>query len=139
MNKQQPEWQPISMLPVFSEMLLGMLESSLDQLDNMQLVVERPHVLDDQTLDRMIKLYSEQLEDHWLFEAQFARWKQETLSCAEEKNINRLIQLSSKLKVTNEEIIRLIRSIENQTINKMVGMNETELTEAILSGEYKLQ
>jgi len=139
MNKQQPEWQPISMLPVFSEMLVGLLESSLEQLKNMHLVMDKPHVLDDQTLNRMSKLYSEQLDDHWLFEAQFTRWKQDKLSYAQEKEINRLIKLASKLKEANEEIMRMVRSIEDKTINKIVGMNDGEFAEALLYGEFKLQ
>jgi len=138
MNKQQPEWQPISMLPVFREMLICMLDSSLEQLKNMHMVMDKPHAMDDQTLNRMTKLYSEQLEDHWLFEAQFARWKQDTLSYAEEKDVNQLIKLSTKLKQTNENIINIIHAIEDKTMDKIGAMNNRELAEAVFYGELKL-
>jgi len=139
MNKQQPQWQPISMLPVFSEMVAGLLESSLTQLNNMRLIADKPHILDDHTINRMIKLYSEQLEDHWMFEAQFARWKQGTLSFADEKKIDRLIKLSAKLKQTNEAILKQVHAIEDKTIDNIKSMDDTELVQAMLSGELRLQ
>jgi len=139
MNKQQPQWQAINMLPVFSEVIAGMLESSLTQLNHMRRVLDKPHVLDDQTLNRMTKLVNEQLEDHWMFEAQFARWKQGPLSFAEERKIDRLIQLASKLKATNEAILKLIRCIEDKTMDKIKDMDDLELAQAMLAGELRLQ
>ena len=68
MSNQQSQWQPISMLPVFTDMVGSMLESSIEQLDNMLSVMNKPHVLDNAPMDRIIALYSNQLEEHWLFE-----------------------------------------------------------------------
>lgn len=44
MSQRQPQWQPISMLPTFTDMVDGMLASSLEQLDNMRLVEMEDHV-----------------------------------------------------------------------------------------------
>ena len=63
---EQPQWQPISILPMCADMVDGMLESSQEQLANMQLAREKPHIMDDATLQRVVELYSNQLEDHWL-------------------------------------------------------------------------
>ena len=68
MSNQQSQWQPISMLPVFTDMVGSMLESSIEQLDHMRSVMDKPHVLDDAPTDRIIALYSNQFEEHWLFE-----------------------------------------------------------------------
>ena len=137
MSNQQPQWQPVSLLPVFTDMVDGMLESSVEQLSYMQLVMEKRHVLDDATLDRIITLYSNQLENHWLFEEQFTRWKQGNLCDAEEVEIDRLVKQSSKLKEVNEEILKLARSFEHVTIDKIMAMDEIDLTEAMLSGKIK--
>lgn len=102
MTTEQPQWQPISMLPVFTDMIDGMLEASLEQLDNMRLAVEKPHVMDDATMTRVFKLYSEQLEDHWLFEQQFARWSKDPLSEDQRIEIERLTRQANTLKATNE-------------------------------------
>ena len=58
---QQIQWHPISMLPTFTFMVDGMLEESLVQLSNMRGVVDKPHVLDDATLNRVFDLYDKQL------------------------------------------------------------------------------
>ncbi len=137
MNEQQPQWQPISMLPVFTDMVDGMLAASEEQLSSMRLAVDKPHVLDDATLNRVIELYDEQLKDHWLFEEQFARWKKDNLSVEEDKEINRLTEQSSKLKDTNEEILRIAHSVEHATIDKILDMDEAELAIAVLSGKIK--
>lgn len=137
MNTQQPQWQPISMLPVFTDMVDGMLEASIEQLSNIRLAVDKPHVLDDAILNRVIEQYSEQLEDHRLFEEQFARWKNDNVSDAEQKEIDRLIIQSSKLKRTNEEILRIAHSVGHATIDKIMDMDDAELALAVLSGKIK--
>ncbi len=135
MSKQKQLWQPISMLPIFTEMVDGMLESSVEQLNNMQLVMDKPHVLDDATMDRIIALYNNQLKDQLLFNKQFARWKKGKLSGAEETEINRLINQTSKLKEVNEEILMLADSIKHSTIDKIMAMDDGELAAAVLTGK----
>jgi len=133
----QQQFHPISMLPVFTDMIDGMLESSLEQFDNMGLVIDKPHVLDDATLKRMITLYTDQLEDQQLFLNQMERWKQEKLSDAELTEVNRLISQSGKLKEINEKILKLSRSIEHATIDKIIAMDDEELALSVLSGKIK--
>lgn len=137
MTEQQPQWQPLTLLPMFSEMVDGMLESSEEQLAAMQQVANKPHALDDATLSRVVKLYVEQLEDHWLFEEQFAHWKKETLNEKEAREVDRLVVQSATLKRVNEAILTIARSIEHLTIDKVMAMDETELAIKELSGEMK--
>jgi len=73
MDDQQVQWHPISMLPTFAFMVDGMLEESLVQLSNMRGVVDKPHVLDDATLNRVFDLYDKQLDDQRYFVEQFSR------------------------------------------------------------------
>ena len=82
-------------------------------------------------------LYSNQLEDHRLFVEQFAHWKQGNMNDTEEVEIDRLVKPSSMLKQVNEEILKLARSIEHATIDKIMVMDEIELDEAVLSGKIK--
>ena len=137
MDKQEQQWQPISMLPVFTEMVDGMLESSAEQLFNMRLVVNKPHVLDDATMDRILTLYTEQLDDHYLFTNQFDRWKQENLKGEELVEVDRLIAQSHHLKKVNEAILKIAHSIEHNTIDKILAMNEIDLIESVLSGKIQ--
>ncbi len=137
MNNQQPNWQPVSMLSVFSELLDSTLESAIDQLEYLYPVIEKPHVLDSHTVSRIITLYTEQAEDHWFFETRLIRWKDESLSESEEQEIGRLMEQLSKTKSTCDKILKLVRSIEHNTIDKIMAMNDIELVEAVLSGKIK--
>ncbi|MGI9292523.1 MAG: hypothetical protein ACR2PS_00955 [Pseudomonadales bacterium] len=109
----------------------------MERLSNMRLAVDKPHVLDNATLNRVIEQYDEQLKDHWLFEEQFTRWKKGNLSDEEEKEIDRLKKQSSKLKDTNEEILRIAHSVEHATIDKILDTDDAELAMAVLSGKIK--
>ena len=52
---------------------------SVEQYGNLQQTRERPHVLDDYTVGRVIKVITEQSNDLWLYEEQLARWKKDEL------------------------------------------------------------
>lgn len=137
LGEQQIQWQPTSALPTFTFMVDGMLEESLVQLDNMRQVVDRPHVLDDVTLNRVFELYNNQLDDQRFFDEQFTRWQQGDLSDAEAKEIDRLVKQSAKLKAVNEEILKIAHSIKHETIDQILAIDEFELLAALLSGKIK--
>src|SRR5262249_38212202 len=65
--KQEPTWQPLSQLPMIAYMIDGMTDSAEEQLVNMRQAEERPHVLDNATLDRLTQVYTEQQGDLWLY------------------------------------------------------------------------
>ncbi len=133
----EPQWQPISMLPVFTEMVDGMLHESVVQLNNLTQIKDKPHILDDETLQRIFKLYTDQLEDHWLFTQQFKRWLSEDITPQERHEVERLNQQSQKLEQTNKQILELARSFEHATIDKIMEMKDGELTVAMMTGEIK--
>ncbi|MFT4727100.1 MAG: hypothetical protein ACI9UN_001595 [Granulosicoccus sp.] len=109
MKGQQPQWRHISGMPLIAELVDGMLESSVQQLATLRECEHRPSLLDDHTLNRYIVLHTEQRDDHWLYEQQFARWKRGTLSDSQAKEANRLIDQSVNLKAINEKILALAK------------------------------
>jgi hypothetical protein len=58
---------------------------------------ERPYVLHDALVARVIRVYRAQLEDHGLFEAQLARWAQRPLTATEKHEVERLGSQVKKL------------------------------------------
>lgn len=137
MDNQQPNWQPLSMLPLFIELIDGTLESAIEQLDSLTPVIDTPHILDTNTVERIITLYTEQAEDHCFFEAQLLRWKNEDLPDKDIQEIDRLQGQLSKTKPIGEKILKLVQGIEHNTIDKIMDMNELELVESVLSGKIK--
>ncbi|NBI28074.1 helix-turn-helix domain-containing protein [Chengkuizengella marina] len=59
--KMEPNWQPISNLPLIGELIDGQLMAARDQYTNLLEAQPKPHVLDDYTVDRVIHVYTEQL------------------------------------------------------------------------------
>jgi hypothetical protein len=54
-QQQQPQWQPIEMLPTLATHIDGMLESSQEQYETLLEAKPKPHVLDDYTVNRVTK------------------------------------------------------------------------------------
>jgi hypothetical protein len=65
----QPQWQPISMLSTFAYHIDGMLEVDLEQYETLLEAKPKPYVLDDDTVNRVIRAFTTQKNDFWLFEA----------------------------------------------------------------------
>ena len=67
-------WQPISALPLIGSMIDGLLDEVEQQYANLRACRPQPHVLDNYTVGRVIKVYTEQAGDVGLYEEQLSRW-----------------------------------------------------------------
>ncbi|MCB2357262.1 hypothetical protein [Clostridium estertheticum] len=74
MEKQQQNWYPISMLPMMSTMISGQLKEAKDQYKNLLKAQSKPYVLNDEIVERVIKVFSEQLDFICLYENQISKW-----------------------------------------------------------------
>jgi hypothetical protein len=59
---QTPNWQPISQLPLIAHMIDGELEDTQNQYQTLQPAVARPYILDNQIVERLIKVFGERKE-----------------------------------------------------------------------------
>ena len=57
---KQVNWQPISQMPLIS-MIDTSLNDTREQLDTLSKAKDRPHVLDDATIDRVEQAHTEQM------------------------------------------------------------------------------
>ena len=133
----EPNWQPISMLPIVSESVDGMLSATEDQLVNLRAAQAKPHVMDDHTLNRVAKVYNEQLEHIELFEQQLYRWQKENLTADQATEVSRLLKQSIQLKAATQAVLEMAQSMGHKTIDKIMAMDEFELLEGIASGRIK--
>ena len=62
MSRPTPNWQPLSMLPTFAEMVSAQLDEVETQRQTLREAQKQPHVLDDYTVGRVLKVYGEQQE-----------------------------------------------------------------------------
>ncbi|NNU76547.1 hypothetical protein [Clostridium estertheticum] len=128
MEKQQQNWHPISMLPMMSTMISGQLEEAKDQYENLLKAQSKPNILNDEIVESVIKVFSEQLDFICLYENQISKWHdEETLTTTLETNLsNSQVQLQELSKVITN-ILALAAKLKNGTIEKVMGKNDLEL------------
>jgi hypothetical protein len=137
MPQTTPNWQPLSMLPMMAEMVSGMLDEVQKQLQNLRAAQEKPHVLNDDTVGRVLKVYGEQQDFLWVYEAQLARWQQEHLTPQQQQQTEQMAAQLTQLKPGLSEILELAEDLKGQTIESVLGKSDAELALDILSGKIK--
>jgi hypothetical protein len=137
MPQTTPNWQPLSMLPMMAEMVSGMLDEVQKQLQNLRAAQEKPHVLDDDTVGRVLKVYGEQQDFLWVYEAQLARWQQEHLTPQQQQQTEQMAAQLTQLKPGLSEILELAEDLKGQTIESVLGKSDAELALDTLSGKIK--
>ena len=137
MPRPTPNWQPLSMLPMMADMVSGMLDEVNTQIQTLRQAQERPHVLDDYTVGRVLKVYSEQQDFLWVYEAQLERWQQETLSETQQQQTEQMAAQLAQLKPGLIEILEIANDLKGQTIEAVLGKNDEELALDVLLGKIK--
>ena len=135
--KDTPTWQPITQLPLIAWAIDGMAESADEQLTNLQQAEDQPHVLDLPTVDRVIKVYTEQQGDLWLYREQLARWGKLTLTDAQQAEVTRLEERLTTLSARIEEILALAQQLRPHTIESILAKSDIELALDVLTGKIR--
>jgi hypothetical protein len=135
MTDTQPNWQPISMLPTIAQLIKENLEESLIQFESFKEAEHRPQVFTDEIINRALKLYRAQLDDHWLFERQLEIWSNDALTIDQRLQVDYLKGHLPKIKETYQAILSLLDKMKDFTLDKMMAMDDFELGLKILAGE----
>lgn len=135
---ESPQWQPIRVMHECIPMVDGMLEEVQSQHNNMLEAQKKPHTMDDATIQRVIDVYSEQHEFLWVYREQFSRWKQESPTPQQLKDINRLEQQVDKIDQVLTGILKIADDIKGKTIESILGKSDMELAMDVLTGNLKL-
>ncbi len=54
---EQPDWQPISRMPLIGSMIDGMLQDAEEHYETLLQASPKPHVLDDYTVGRVFEVF----------------------------------------------------------------------------------
>ncbi|MDN7592136.1 hypothetical protein [Burkholderia seminalis] len=131
-------WQPIRFLPIVFDLLGVELDEARATLDKLTQCQARPQVLDDATLERVRHLYSEQRNLLPVQREQFLRWQPEATTLELREMLARVTARADRLSALQDQIFALLDELSRGTIDKIMGMSDAELAEAILSGRLKL-
>ncbi len=116
MKKEQPIFHPISKALTILEITRGMLESSKDQFENMKKIKDKPHILNDELINRSIKLYTEQNEDSDIFLQQCVIWREKELTEVQLYQVQEIESLTYELTKINNQILAIVNSCKDSTI-----------------------
>lgn len=118
---QQPTFHSLSMISTISEIVKNMLELSEVQLINMTCVIDKPHILDDEIINRSFKLYNDQNINIELYLEQCRRWRKNDPSNTQLVEIQKIEDNSQKLRNINNQLLAIIDKCKDLTINKILA------------------
>ena len=137
-NKQQPTWLPLDKLPLFTDMVAGMLQDTEKMFPLFMQAKEQPWVLDDATVERSIRLYTERLAILSDYEEQIARWRKGTLTAWQKRAIDKLANQTAQTKKEVTQLLVIANEIKKNTIDQILARDDVELAFDVLSGKLKL-
>ncbi len=133
--RQQPQWRPIEQLSSIAYHIDGMLESATEQYETLQLAQPKPFVLDDYTVGRVIKAFTAQQNDLWLFDEQLRRWQTGKLTPTQRTEVERLTRQMLQLHEVITSVLHLADELKEGTIEKQLAKSDIELgIEALRKG-----
>ncbi len=117
---------PLSFLPTFSVMLHELLEQTAIQYENLCKAKSKPHVLDDQLIERLRNVYREQQEQEGFWEHQLDTWKKQRPNSNQQRKIQELIEPARRFKRLNQQTLDLIDELAPHTLTKLLQKDPVE-------------
>ena len=127
MSERSVHWQPISALPLMGSMIDGLLDEVEKQYANLQTCRPKPHVLDNDTVARVIEVYSAQADDVWLYEEQLSRWRNLNLTPSQREEVDRLAAQIPTLRERITALLALAEELKGGTIETVLAKSDLEL------------
>ena len=128
-------WREPSDITMIACMVDDGIENTEEQYNNFLKAEDKPHVLDDETVNRALKLAEEDSVFIEVYEEQIKQWRKGTLTTLQENKVNRISQELEKYRNLHEKYFALVKKISEQTIDKIMDMDDAELALKVLSGE----
>jgi hypothetical protein len=126
-NAHQVHWQPISQMLLISSMIDTAMNDTREHLGTLSKAKDRPHVLDDATIDRVEQVHTEQMEFVDIYTQQINRWRTEKPSASQARELDRMEKQNQKLRGVTAEVLALASELRKGTIERVSGMSNLEL------------
>ncbi|MGK0468464.1 hypothetical protein [Clostridium sp.] len=133
MEKEEQNWHPISMLPMLSTMVSDQLQEAKTQYENLLQAKPKPYVLNDEIIERVIKVFTEQFDYICLYENQISKWQyEETLTTKIESDLAKPQMQLQELSKVLTNLLALAGELKKGTIEKVMEKSDLELGLEIL-------
>ena len=128
-------WRDTSDITMIACMIDDGIENTEEQYNLFLNAESKPHVLDDETVNRALKLAEEDSVFIEVYQEQLNRWRKESLSTIQENKINRISQELEKYNSLHQKYLELVKKVSEGTIDKIMDMDDAELALKALTGE----
>jgi len=122
-----PQWQPSGKVFLVGTMIDGMLENAREQYATLLEARPKPHVLDDDTVGRLVAVYTAQRDDLWLWDEQLRRWSEASLNRLRRREVERLQGQMVALRAVVGDILALADELGRGTIETMMAKSDVEV------------
>ena len=126
-NAHQVHWQPISQMLLISSMIDTAMNDTREHLGTLSKAKDRPHVLDDATIDRVEQVHTEQMDYVDIYTQQISRWRTEKPSASQARELDRMEELNQQLRGVTADVLALASELRKGTIERVLGMSDLEL------------
>ena len=135
MTTQSLRWLPLSKLPLFTTLVDGMLQDTKDMYPLLWRAKDKPWVMDDATIERTIRLYTERLEMLPTHTEHITRWRKEHLTPQQKHELDRLEKATVETQELVQRILDMATAMQAYTIDKILAKEPGELALDVLSGK----
>jgi len=135
-HKPTPRWHPIASLALVARVIDGQLEAAEEQ--HRLLLQARPVSLDDAIVERVVRVYTEEVDFFAIYHEQFDRWCREPLTVAQRQEVEWLRGQLVRHRDVDAAILTLAETLKATTIDAILAKSDLELGLDALTGQSPL-
>ena len=124
-HKPTPAWQPIASLPIVAPVIDGQLEAAEEQHRLLRLA--RPGSLDNATVERVVRVFTEEAELLAVYSEQLDQWRSGALTAAQRLEVERLSGQLAHNRDVDAAILTLAEQLKATTIDAILAKSDLEL------------
>jgi hypothetical protein len=122
-------------MPLIASMIDTSLNDTREHLGTLSKAKDRPHVLDDATIDRVEQVHTEQMNYAEIYAQQISRWRNEKSSAAQARELDRMNDQNRQLRDITADVLALAGELRKGIIERVLGMSDLELGLQYLLGK----
>ncbi len=131
-------WYPIKDIGTIGKYILNQLNDAEKQYKIFKKAKEKPGSMNNELVNRMKKVLTEQREYITLYEEQVFKWNEEVKNNFEKQEVLKLTQVLEKLSKINQDSLEMADYMSKNTIENIMLMDDTELAIKVLTEELSL-
>src|SRR5260370_28411261 len=120
------QWQSIGRLSLVTFQIDTLLQAANEQRTSLQEAKAHSSIVDDSTIAGVIKVFTAQKKDLWLFDEQLQRWRAEELTMIQRAEIEQLTRQMRNLHEAINAVLALADELKEDTIEKVLQKGDAK-------------